>query len=229
MSSSIAKVLKVFKKHYQPIPLEVYGTDPYKTLVSTLLSTRTRDETTFAASERLFKKAPNIKTLDQLEIRSIRKLIYPVGFYKTKAKNLKRTAEIIVNQYNGKIPSSRDMLKKLPGIGQKTANLILARAFGQSTISVDTHVHKISNLLGWVKTKTPEQTERELMKVVPKKYWREVNRLLVSIGKQFRSKRKLIEFLKESNLFLEEKWNFALQGGFYQNPEKIVKSTNPNY
>lgn len=194
------RVFRIFKKYYQPIPLEVYGNDPYKTLVSTLLSSRTRDETTFAACERLFKKAPDVKTLGQLAELEIRNLIYPIGFYKTKAKNLLNTAKIIVEQYSGSVPSIPEELTKLPGVGRKTANLVLARAFGQDAISVDTHVHKISNLLGWVATKTPEQTERELMKILPKRYWRDVNKLLVSFGRQFRSKRKLAEFLKKQKL-----------------------------
>lgn len=197
---SIPLTLGILAKHYQEIPLEVYGGDSFKTLVSTLLSSRTRDETTYQACERLFKCAKNFKELGQLEELAIRNLIYPIGFYRQKAKNLKRTSQIIVEKYGGKVPGNIDDLKKLPGVGQKTANLILARAFNQDAISVDTHVHKISNLLGWVATKTPEQTERELMKVVSRCYWRDINRLLVSLGRKFRSKRKLIEFLKENQL-----------------------------
>lgn len=201
--ASISYTLRIFQKHYQPIPLQVYGADPFKTLVSTLLSSRTRDETTFAVCERLFKKAKDIKILSNLEIEGIEKLIYPVGFYKQKSRNLKKTAQIIVKQYNGQIPRTIEELMKLPGVGRKTANLILARAFGKAAISVDTHVHKIANLLGWIKTKTPEQTERELMKIVPKKYWSSINRLFVSMGRQFRSKRKLVEFLKKNKLITQ--------------------------
>ncbi len=194
------KVFKVFKKHYQPIPLEVYGDDAFKTLVSTLLSSRTRDETTFTVCERLFKKVHNFQDLGQLGKLEIRNLIYPVGFYKTKAKNLSKTAKRLVEVYGGNVPQTIDELIKLPGVGRKTANLVLARAFGKPAISVDTHVHKIANLLGWVNTKTPEQTEKELMKIIPKKYWRDINRLFVSIGRQFRSKQKLTEFLIENQL-----------------------------
>ena len=198
--ASILSTLNIFKKHYQSIPLEIYGHDPFRALVSTLLSSRTRDETTFAVCERLFGKVHNFKELGQLEIRTIRNLIYPVGFYRTKAKNLKKTAQLLVNKYGSKVPHTIEELTKLPGVGRKTANLILARSFGKATISVDTHVHKISNFLGWVKTKTPEQTERELMKVIPKRYWREVNKLFVSIGRQYRSKQKIINFFKEQGL-----------------------------
>lgn len=177
------------------MPLEVFGDDPYKTLVSTLLSSRTRDEITLEASKRLFKFAPNLKTLNQLDQLKIRNLIFPVGFYKTKAKQLKNLANLI-----DKVPNTREGLTKLPGVGRKTANLVLNRAFGIPAIAVDTHVHRISNMLGWVHTKTPEQTEKELIKILPRKYWPEVNRLFVSIGRRFTSKKKLEEFLINKNL-----------------------------
>jgi endonuclease III len=192
---NFAKVFRVFKNHYVPIPLEIFGSDPYKTLISTLLSARTKDEVTLEASKRLFKKAPNLKSLGQLDSRVIEKLIYPVGFYKTKAKHLKKLAGMIT-----KVPDSKEGLVKLPGVGTKTANLVLNRAFGVPAIAVDTHVHRISNLLGWVHTKTPDQTEKELIKTVPKKYWPEMNILFVSIGRQFTSKKKLGDFLVKSSL-----------------------------
>ena len=189
------KVFKTFRKHYKLVPLEVFGDSPYKTLISTLMSARTNDSTTLLAAKRLFAKAKNLDQLDRLDIRSIEKLIYPVGFYKTKAKHLKRLASMI-----DKVPDTREELMKLPGVGRKTANLVLNRAFHILAIAVDTHVHRISNLLGWVHTKTPEQTEKELMKVLPKKYWPDINRLFVSIGRQFTSKKKLEEFLKKEKL-----------------------------
>lgn len=192
------RVFAVFKKHYQLIPLEVYGSNPYKTLVSTLLSSRTRDETTFAVCERLFKKAKDFRQLGQLP--GIESLIYPVGFYKTKAKHLKLLAEKILTEFDGKVPNTLEGLVSLPGVGRKTANIVLARAFHVSAIGVDTHVHRITNALGWVHTKTPEQTERELTKILPKKYWLDVNRLMVSVGRQYRSKRQLQEFLKTQGL-----------------------------
>lgn len=199
-TAKILAVFEVFEKHYQKIPLEIFANSPYKNLVATLVSSRTRDETTLVASRRLFKIAPDIKTLGQLEIRLIMNSIYPVAFYRIKAKNLKKTAQILIKEYRGEIPKTLEELTKLPGVGRKTANIVLSASFNQPAISVDTHVHKIANLLGWVKTKTPEQTERELMKVIPKKYWSRVNRLFVSIGRQFRSKRKLLEFFEEKRL-----------------------------
>jgi endonuclease-3 len=197
---NFSRVFEVFTKNYQLVPLEVFGNNPYKTLVSTLLSSRTKDETTLAASKRLFKKAPNISKLGQLSQLGIRNSIYPVGFYKTKAKQLAELAKIITNKHEGKIPMTRTDLVKLPGVGRKTANLVLNRAFGKPTIAVDTHVHKISNLLGWAITKTPEQTEKELNKILPKKYWSDINRLFISIGRQYNTKTKLINFLKNNNL-----------------------------
>lgn len=192
---NFSKVFKIFKKNYVLVPLEVFGNDPYKTLVSTLLSSRTNDSTTLVSSKRLFKKAPTLKDLRKLEVKEIEKLIYPVGFYKTKAKHLKRLSNMI-----SFVPKTREELMELPGVGRKTANLVMNRAFKIPAIAVDTHVHRITNLLGWVKTKTPEATEKELIRVLPKKYWPDTNRLFVSIGRQFTSKKKLEEFLKREDL-----------------------------
>ncbi|HJY99060.1 MAG TPA: endonuclease III [Patescibacteria group bacterium] len=192
---NFSKVFRVFKKHYEEVPLEVFGSDPYKTLVSTIMSARTNDDTTLAASKRLFAKASDLKRLSGLSQSEIQKLIYPVGFYKTKAKHLKKMAGMIK-----KVPRTREELTALPGVGRKTSNLVLNRAFKIPAIAVDTHVHRITNLLGWVHTKTPEQTEKELTKILPKKYWPDTNRLFVSIGRQYTSRKKLEDFLKENSL-----------------------------
>lgn len=165
-----------------------------------MLSSRTNDDTTLKAAKRLFIKAPDIYRLNRLTQSEIKKLIYPVGFYNTKSKQLLRLSGILINKYNGKIPNTREELIKLPGVGRKTANLVLNRAFKIPAISVDTHVHKISNLLGWAKTKTPENTEKELVKVLPTKYWKDINRLFVSIGRQYPSEGKVISFLKKEKL-----------------------------
>ncbi|GEM_PF-443389 len=200
--ASLKRGFLVFRKNYKPIPLEAFGKNPYKTLVSTILSSRTKDEVTFEASQRLFRVAPNIKKLEKLTQSEIRDLIYPVGFYKTKAKYLKQVSKLIVSEFHGKIPLTRKELMSLPGVGRKTANLVLNRAFGIPAIAVDTHVHKISNLLGWVKTKTPEQTEKELTRLLPRKYWKDVNRLMVSIGRQYSSRKKLVKFFKKEKLLI---------------------------
>ncbi|HLE49365.1 MAG TPA: endonuclease III [Patescibacteria group bacterium] len=195
-SYNFEKIFRVFKRNYRLVPLETFGNNPYKTLISTLLSSRTNDDVTLTASKRLFSNAPDIKKLGKLGQLEIQKLIYPVGFYKTKARQLPDLSELIIRDFKSEIPQTREDLMKLPGVGRKTANLVLNRAFGIPAIAVDTHVHKISNLLGWVKTKTPEKTELELMKILPKKYWSDINRLFVSIGRQYNTEKKLKGFLK---------------------------------
>ncbi len=192
-TSNFSNVFKAFKRNYTLVPLEVFGNDPYKTLISTLLSSRTKDEVTLVRSTELFKIANTLEKLKMLDVKTIEKVIYPVGFYKTKAKYL--------NNLNiTKVPETREELMKIKGVGRKTANLVLNRAFGIPAIAVDTHVHRICNALGWVKTKTPQQTEMELIKIVPKKYWPDLNRLFVSIGRQYTTNKKLIEFLKKEKL-----------------------------
>ena len=159
-------VFEIFEKNYKLVPLEVFGNDPYKTLISTLMSARTNDDTTLVASRRLFSKAKNIEQLGKLDIRSIQELIFPVGFYKTKAKHLKRLAKIIIQDFEGKIPKTREGLMKLPGVGRKTVNLVLNRAFGVPAIAVDTHVIRISRLLGFTKHATAVKIEEDLIKIL---------------------------------------------------------------
>ncbi len=194
-SSKIDIVFITFKRNYILVPLEVFGKNPFKTLISTILSARTKDEVTLIRSKELFKIASNLEELKKIDQDTIEKIIYPVGFYKTKAKHLKNLSALI-----NKVPKTREELMKLPGVGRKTANLVLNRAFGIPAIAVDTHVHRICNVLGWVNTKTPEETEKELVKIIPEKYWPDLNRLFVSIGRQYTTNKKLIEFLKKEKL-----------------------------
>ncbi len=194
-TSKIDIVFITFKRNYILVPLEVFGKNPFKTLISTILSARTKDEVTLIRSKELFKIASNLEELKKLDQDSIEKIIYPVGFYKTKAKHLKNLSKLI-----NKVPKTREELMKLPGVGRKTANLVLNRAIGIPAIAVDTHVHRICNVLGWVKTKTPEETEKELIKIIPENYWPDLNRLFVSIGRQYTTNKKLIEFLKKEKL-----------------------------
>lgn len=196
------KVFDVFEKNYVLVPLEIFRDNPFHTLVATMMSARTNDDITVVAAKRLFEKAPDPNTLAKLSEEEIAKLIYPVGFYKTKAKQLKTISSRIIEQFNGSVPKTRDELTSLPGVGRKTANLVLNRAYGIPAIAVDTHVHRISNMLGWVHTKTPEQTEFALMELLPHKYWTQMNNLFVSIGRQFRSIPKLKIFLEENNLLI---------------------------
>lgn len=193
------KVFKVFGENYKLVPLEIF-TAPYESLVSTVLSARTRDSLTVVICKNLFKKAPDLKSLSKLKEEKIAKLIHGVAFYKIKAKHLKKLSQIILEDYKGVIPSTREKLVKLPGVGRKTANLVINRTFATPAIAVDTHVHSISNMLGWVNTKNPEKTEVELMRILPKKYWKDTNRFFVSIGQQYRSQKKVLEFLKKENL-----------------------------
>jgi len=156
--------------------------DPFHILVSTMISLRTKDEVTSAASERLLSRAPTAHELARLERKRIAELIYPAGFYNTKAQNLKAVAEQLVSRYEGRVPQGMEQLLELPGVGRKTANLVRNLGYGLDGICVDTHVHRISNRLGWVRTKTPEQTEGALEKVLPRRYWIPINELLVRFG-----------------------------------------------
>jgi len=158
------------------------GSDPFKILVSTVLSLRTKDRVTEEASNRLFQVVKSPEDLLKLTEEEISNLIYPVGFYRRKAKNLREIAKILVEKYQGKVPDSLEELLKLPGVGRKTANLVVTLGFGKPGICVDTHVHRIMNRLGFVKTKTPEETEFSLRKKLPREYWIEINELLVALG-----------------------------------------------
>ncbi|MFA7122901.1 MAG: endonuclease III [Candidatus Delongbacteria bacterium] len=173
-----------YKKWNAPIVtlISVQTKDPYKVLISTLLSLRTKDEVTAQASYRLFEKADTPEKMIRLTEEEIQKLIFPVGFYKNKANTIIETSRILINKYGSKVPDSLDELLNFKGVGRKTANLVLALGYGQDTICVDTHVHRISNRWGAVSTKTPEETEFALMEKIPRKYWREINDLLVAFG-----------------------------------------------
>jgi exodeoxyribonuclease-3 len=161
--------------------IAVQTRDPFKVLVATILSARTKDETTAKASARLFKKVSDMDGLESLDEATIAKLIYPVGFYKNKAKYLKELP-VAMEQFGGRIPDSVDELIRLPGVGRKTANLVVAVAFNKPAICVDTHVHRIMNIWGYVQTKTPLETEMVLRQKLPEKYWIKINSILVAFG-----------------------------------------------
>ncbi len=156
--------------------------DPFRVLISCLISLRTKDEVTGAASRRLFAKADTPAKMLRLREREIAKLIFPAGFYRTKAQRIREISQTLVNGYKGRVPDTLEELLQLNGVGRKTANLVLTVAYGKPGICVDTHVHRISNRLGWVKTKTPEQTELALRKILPKRYWIPINDWLVTFG-----------------------------------------------
>ena len=155
---------------------------PFRLLVACVISLRTKDEVTAEASRRLFEIAPTPNHLAELEEERIARAIYPAGFYNTKAAQLKEIGRIIRDDFDDEVPASEVDLLAMPGVGRKTANLVLGLGFGIPAICVDTHVHRISNRLGMVSTNTPEQTERALMEVLPRDLWVPINDLLVTFG-----------------------------------------------
>jgi len=156
--------------------------DPFSILIGTILSARTKDENTTKVVKKLFSKYKSAKALSNAKIKDVEKLIRSIGFYHVKAKRIIDVASIINSKYKGKVPSSLDELIQLPGVGRKTANCVLVYAYEKPAIPVDVHVHRISNRIGLVATKTPEDTELELMKKIPKKYWLEINDTFVMYG-----------------------------------------------
>jgi endonuclease-3 len=168
----------------EKISEEQAGT-PFHVLVSTMLSAQTRDAVTLAASTRLFKRAPTPRAMLKLSTAEVERLIYPVSFYRNKAVHVQQTCEMLLTRFGGRVPDAMDDLLTLPGVGRKTANLVRIVAHEKpDSICVDTHVHRIANRLGWVRTKTPEQTEEALYDIVPKRYWSIVNLYLVTWGQQ---------------------------------------------
>ena len=157
--------------------------DPFEVLISTMLSAQTRDPVTAAASARLFRIARTPRTMATLMTTRIERLIYPVSFYRHKAKHVKETCRILVERYHGRVPGTMEELLTLPGVGRKTANLVLILSFKSlQNICVDTHVHRISNRLGWVRTRTPEETERALYRATAERWWPFINLYLVTWG-----------------------------------------------
>jgi endonuclease-3 len=156
--------------------------DPFKILISCLLSLRTQDKNTEKASGQLYKIANTPQEIIELKIEELEKLIFSSGHYKKKARVLQSVSNELIQRFNSKVPSKKEELLSIKGIGPKTANIVLAFAYGQEVLPIDTHCHRIPNRLGWVKTKTPEQTEKELEKVLPKKYWKEFNAIFVQFG-----------------------------------------------
>ncbi|MGC8917238.1 MAG: endonuclease III domain-containing protein [Thermoanaerobaculum sp.] len=158
--------------------------DPFRLLVACVISLRTRDEVTAHAAARLFAAAPDPEALAALPEERIAELIYPAGFYRTKARQLRHIARELVTKHQGQVPACREALEGLPGVGRKTANLVLGLAFGVPAICVDTHVHRISNRLGLVRTRQPEETEKALQEVLPREWWIPLNDLLVTFGQR---------------------------------------------
>jgi endonuclease-3 len=157
--------------------------DPFKILISTLLSLRTKDEVTAEATERLFALASTPQEMLMLSDEEIIRAIYPVGFYRTKAETIRHACHELIDRFHAQVPDTLDALLTLKGVGRKTANLVVALGFGGDGLCVDVHVHRISNRLGYVRTKTPEETEFALRGKLPRKYWLRYNTLLVAFGR----------------------------------------------
>jgi endonuclease III len=184
----ISKIYAILKKEVinYKVPvvdlIEIQTQDPSKVLIATILSARTKDETTVQACKKLFQKVKKISDLNKLTQKQLEKLIYQVGFYKTKAKHLKQLPNTLKKEFNNKLPDTVEELIKFPGVGRKTANLVVTIGFKKHAMCVDVHVHRISNRLGYIKTKNPLETEMTLRKKLPKKYWANYNSILVAFG-----------------------------------------------
>lgn len=171
----------------------------WQTLIATIMSAQSRDETTILIAENLFAKYHSLKELANADYKDILSIFRSLNYNKTKAMNVIACASMIVKDYDSKIPDNIEELIKLPGVGRKTANLFLSEIYNQHTITVDTHVHRLSNVLGLVKTKIPYQTELELQKIAPKRYWSRINRIFVLWGKHAsgRDRKKLLKKIEE--------------------------------
>lgn len=208
--SQIVKVLRHEVKNLATPSVTLVGRkwgSPFLVLISCLLSLRTKDEVTLKSSERLFTLATTPSQMLTLTISEIEKAIYPVGFYHTKAKSIKAICQDILEKFDGEVPNNIETLLTFKGVGRKTANLVMTEGHGQLGICVDTHVHRISNRLGYVKTKTPEETEMALRKKLPKIFWKEYNALLVMWGQNicrpispFCSRCRIKKFCKRINV-----------------------------
>ena len=183
---------KEVKKFDNPFAESVHKKykDPFFVLVATILSARTLDKTTAKVCEKLFKEVKGINDLEKISVGKLEKLLYPVGFYKTKAKHLKELPKVIKEKFNGKVPEEIEQLLELPGVGRKTANLVVSVAFNKPGICVDTHVHRITNILGIVKTKTALETEIKLREILPKDLWNKTNYVFVLLGQNVCFSRK---------------------------------------
>jgi endonuclease-3 len=183
----IDKIFQLLEKKisFEPIinKLARKNATRYQILVATMMSARTKDEVTELAAERLFNTADTPEKILKLNKKKIEEIIYPVGFYKTKAKHILELSNMLLEKYNNNVPHTLVELQTLPGVGLKTAALVLSEGFGIDEICVDTHVNRISNRLGIVKTKEPKETYLALKETLPKKYWRKINYLMVSYGK----------------------------------------------
>lgn len=196
------KIFRMAEKKYGSSAKRLAGDEwphVWQTLIATIMSAQTRDEVTIPVAEALFKRYRSLQELACAREKDVLRIIKPVNFSPTKARNVIRTACFIIDHYKGHVPERIEELVKLPGVGRKTANLVLSECHFHDSICVDTHVHRISNVFGFVHTKTPAETEYALMKVAPRRYWRRINRIFVLWGKDVRGqdKKNLLAKLQE--------------------------------
>jgi len=186
MKHHIIVTIQILQKHYPTLALKEFtGGDPFKTLITTVLSQRARDSMTIQVASRLFREVgERPQDFVPLSLSRLERLIYQSGTYRQKAKHIQAIVDILMSQYHGEVPHTLHQLLALPGVGRKTANIVLNNCFQKAAIAVDTHVHRISNRLGWIKTTTPEKTEWALMKSIPKRYWNVINHILVRHGQE---------------------------------------------
>lgn len=181
----IGTVLEILAGAYPTHPMsDVTGRDPYKVLVACIMSLRTRDETTMPLATRLFELADTPEKMVQIPLEKLQQLIYPVGFYKTKAATILEISRRILDEFGGHVPDDIDLLTRFKGVGRKTANLVVGLGYGKPAVCVDVHVHRICNRLGYIQTKTPEETEMQLRKKLDPKYWPLINRVMVRHGQE---------------------------------------------
>jgi len=181
---NIEKIFSILENHYSDFPmLDSYAGKPYKALVSCLLSLRNRDEITYPVAENLFKIADTPHEMVKLPYGELCAIIKSINYYRTKAEKIQQISGVLLEKYGGSVPETMEELLELRGVGRKTANIVLAVGYNRPAVAVDTHVHRISNRLGFVKTKKPDETEMELRKKVKKTLWRNINRLLVLHGR----------------------------------------------
>lgn len=187
---NIDKIMQILEKHFNYKErttlnqMRKSNENAFKILISCLLSLRARDENTEKVSQKLFETADTPKKILNLPLKKLEKIIYSSGHYKKKARVLQNVSKEILERFNGEVPSTREELLSIKGIGPKTANIVLNFAFDKDVLPIDTHCHRIPNRLGWLKTKTPEKTEMELTKILPKKYWKEFNGIFVLFGRE---------------------------------------------
>ncbi len=189
LTETLEEILRLLRREIKKYQVPVVGViannavdKPFETLISTVLSLRTKDAVTMAASTRLLTRAATPRSISKLSIDDIEKLIYPANFYRTKARSIQKICHILLENYGGQVPNDLEALLTLPGVGRKTANLVLTLGFDAYGICVDTHVHRITNIWGYVATKLPDETEMVLRGKLPKKYWKTYNDILVAFG-----------------------------------------------